>query len=258
MDSSAPIVALLTDFGETDWYVASVKAVLAHLSPSTRVIDITHQVEAGNVRSAAFILSQCYHDFPRGTIFLCVVDPGVGSDRKPIVHYDGDYYFVAPDNGLLALLDSGMCRTYEIEPLRFAAKTRESNTFHGRDVFAPAAAYLAKGKAPSDFCRVLPKFSHEGIQFPEVTQLPTQGTALYFDGFGNAITSLRITMRSPTPHAVVLKSGLQVPFGISYHNVEKGKPIAYLGSGGFLEIAVNLGSARLTLDLEVESDFQLV
>lgn len=258
MDSSPPIVALLTDFGELDWYVASVKAVLARLSPATRVIDITHQVEPGNLRSGAFILSQCYHDFPRGTIFLCVVDPGVGSDRKPIVHYDGDYYFVAPDNGLLSLLDSGMCRTYEIEPLRFGGKMRQSNTFHGRDVFAPAAAFLANGKSPGDFCRVLPKFSHEGIQFPEVSSLPTQGTTVYFDGFGNAITSLRLTAQSPLPSSVILKSGLQIPFSTSYHSVEKGKPVAYLGSGGLLEIAVNLGSARVALDLEAESDFQLV
>lgn len=255
---SPPIIALLTDFGESDWYVASVKAVLARLCPEARVIDITHQVEPGNIRSGAFILSQCYHDFPRGTIFLCVIDPGVGSDRKPIIHYDGDYYFVAPDNGLLALLDSGMCRTYEIEPLRFDAQVRESNTFHGRDIFAPAAAFLANGKEPNSFCTTLPKFAHEGVEFPEVTDLPMKGTTLYFDQFGNAITSLRITPSSPTPEAVVLQNGKRIPFGLSFHNAEKGKPIAYLGSGGFLEIAVNLGSARISLNLEAESDFELV
>ncbi len=258
MVPTPPIVALLTDFGDSDWYVASVKAVLARLCPEANVIDITHKVEPGNIQSGAFILSQCYHDFPRGTVFLCVVDPGVGSDRKPIVHFDGDFYFVAPDNGLLALLDSGMCRTYEIEPHRFDAKVRESNTFHGRDIFAPAAAFLANGHPPSDFCTALPKFGHEGVEFPEVIDLPMPGRALYFDQFGNAITSLRITQSSPMPNAVLLENGERIPFGLTFDSVEKGKPIAYLGSGGFLEIAVNLGSARVSLNLEAESNFQLV
>ncbi|MDQ8185323.1 SAM-dependent chlorinase/fluorinase [Pelagicoccus sp. SDUM812002] len=257
MIPNPPIIAILTDFGESDWYLASVKAVLARISPKANVIDITHQVEPGNIRSGAFILSQCYHDFPRGSIFLCIVDPGVGSERKPIIHYDGDYYFVAPDNGLLGLLDSGMCRTYQIEPHRFDAKVRNSSTFHGRDLFAPAAAFLANGKLPSDFCTPLPKFAHEGVTFPEVHELPMEGRALYFDRFGNAITSLRLTQNSPTPSAVVLKNGDEIPFGLSFHNVSKGKPVAYLGSGGFLEIAINLGSARISLNLEEESDFQL-
>lgn len=258
MVPTPPIIALLTDFGDSDWYVASVKAVLARLCPQANVIDITHKIEPGNIQSAAFILSQCYHDFPKGTVFLCVVDPGVGSDRKPIIHYDGDYHFVAPDNGILALLDSGMCRTYEIEPQRFDAQVRESNTFHGRDIFAPAAAFIANGQPPSNFCTVLPKFGHEGVAFPEVTRLPIQGTALYFDQFGNAITSLRMSLSSPMPDAVILKNGDRIPFGLSFHSVEKGKPVAYLGSGGFLEIAVNLGSARVSLNLEAESAFQLV
>ncbi|MBD5779191.1 SAM-dependent chlorinase/fluorinase [Pelagicoccus sp. NFK12] len=258
MVPTPPIVAILTDFGESDWYVASVKAVLARLCPEAKLIDITHQVEPGNIRSGAFILSQCYHDFPRGTVFLCVVDPGVGSSRKPIIHFDGDYHFVAPDNGLLSLLESGMCRTYEIEPHRFDAQVRESNTFHGRDIFAPAAAFLANGVPPSNFCTALPKFAHEGMDFPEVTELPMKGSTLYFDQFGNAITSLRITRTSPKPEAVVLKNGDKIPFGLSFHSVPKGKPVAYLGSGGFLEIAVNLGSARVSLNLEDESDFELV
>ncbi|MBC2607608.1 SAM hydrolase/SAM-dependent halogenase family protein [Pelagicoccus albus] len=253
-----PLIAILSDFGEKDWYVASMKAVIARICPQARTIDITHQIEPGNVRSAAFVLSQCYTDFPKGTIFLCVVDPGVGTERKPIVHWDGDYSFVAPDNGILSLLNPGMCRTYEIEPLRFDSQTRGSNTFHGRDVFAPAAAMIAKGQNLESFCTRLPKFNHEGVEFPEVLRLPMGGAVLYFDQFGNGITSLRLSRISPKPKGVVLESGDHIPFGTSFSSVPKGKPVAYLGSGGFLEIAVNLGNARVALNLEAESHFQLV
>lgn len=258
MVPTPPLIALLTDFGESDWYVASLKAVLARISPQACTIDISHQVEAGNIPSAAFILSQCYREFPRGTIFLCVVDPGVGSDRKAIVHFDGDYYFVTPDNGTLALLESGMCRVYEIEPHRFDHTGRDSNTFHGRDIFAPAAAFLAKGKQPGDIGSSLPKFAHEGIEFPEVLDLPVRGRVLYFDRFGNAITSLKLTKSSPQPHAAILSDGQRIPFELTYSKVPKGSPVAYLGSGGFLEIAINLGRARTALDLEAASDFELV
>ncbi|EDY82517.1 conserved hypothetical protein [Verrucomicrobiia bacterium DG1235] len=253
-----PLIAILTDFGESDWYVASMKAVIARICPQARSIDITHNVEPGNVRSAAFILSQCYSDFPRGTIFLCVVDPGVGSERKPVIHYDGDYHFVAPDNGLLDLLKPGMCRCYEIENLRIDPQIRTSNTFHGRDIFAPAAAMLAAGHNPGEFGMALPKFAHEGIEFPELIGLPTKGSVIYFDTFGNAITNLRITRNSPNPEAVLLGGGERIPFAKSFSDVAKGKPVAYHGSGDFLEIAVNLGSARISLNLEEERNFECV
>lgn len=252
-----PVIALLTDFGTTDWYVASMKAVIARICPKANVIDISHEIEPGNVKSAAFVLAQCYQDFPRGTTFVCVVDPGVGSKRKPIIHWDGDYHFVAPDNEILGLLKPDMCRVYEIEQHRFDAETRTSNTFHGRDIFAPAAAFLANGASPNDIGIALPRFSHDGFEFPVVKQLPTDGAVIYFDRFGNGITNLRITESSPEPQTVVLSSGQQIPFGKTFSDAAEGGPIAYLGSGGFLEIAVNLGNARVSLNLEAESDFQL-
>lgn len=252
-----PIIALLTDFGTTDWYVASVKAVIARICPKAKVIDISHEIETGNIKSAAFVLSQCYSDFPRGTIFLCVVDPGVGSSRKPIIHWDGDYHYVAPDNGILGLLKPDMCRVYEIEQHRFDAETRESNTFHGRDIFAPAAAFLANGAAPTDIAIALPRFAHEGFEFPVVDALPTPGSVVYFDRFDNGISNLRIEKTSPIPEAVKLESGLEIPFKKTFSDVPKGEAVAYLGSGGFIEIAINLGSARVSLNLEAESNFQL-
>ena len=257
MQQDSPIIAMLTDFGTTDWYVASMKAVIAGICPKAKTIDITHQIEPGNVKSAAFVLSQCYSDFPRGTIFLCVVDPGVGSERMPIIHWDGDYHYVAPDNGILGLLKPDMCRVYEIEQHRFKAETRSSNTFHGRDIFAPAAAFLASGANPSDIGIALPRFAHDGFEFPIVTELPIQGSVIYFDRFGNAISNLKVAKNSPQPEEVVLANGSVIPFRETFSDVQKGDPVAYIGSGGFLEIAINLGNARNGLNLETESDFQL-
>lgn len=258
MVPNPPLIALLTDFGLGDWYVASLKAVIARLCPEARTIDISHNIEPGNIRSAAFVLSQCYRDFPRGTVFLCVVDPGVGSTRKPIIHFDGDYHFVSPDNGTLALLEPGMCRVYQIDPQRIEKPENQSNTFHGRDIFAPAAAYLASGKQANEIGNSLPVFAHEGVAIPEIKMLPAAGSVLYFDHFGNAITSMRIARVCIQPEAVLLKSGLRIPFGKTFADVSKGSPIAYIGSGGFLEIAVNLGNARVSLNLEAESDFEVV
>lgn len=258
MQLDPPIIALLTDFGTTDWYVASMKAVIARICPKAKTIDITHQIEPGNVKSAAFVLSQCYQDFPRGTIFLCVVDPGVGSNRKPIIHWDGDYHYVAPDNGILGLLKPDMCRVYEIEQHRFNAEVRSSSTFHGRDIFAPAAAFLANGAEPSSIGIALPRFAHDGFEFPVVDRLPTRGSVVYFDSFGNGITNLRIAKSSPQPDTVLLANGQKIPVGNTFSDAPQGQPIAYLGSGGFLEIAINLGNARVSLNLEAESDFQLL
>lgn len=259
MQSPPPHIAILTDFGDRDWYVASMKAVIAGICPEARTIDITHKIEAGNIRAAAFVLSQCYRDFPRGTIFLCVVDPGVGSARKPIIHYDGDYYFVAPDNGLLGLLEPGMCRAYEIEPLRMKLpRDTFSNTFHGRDIFAPAAAMLAQGKNPADFASPLPRIAHEGFEFPEVDRIPLEGTIIYFDHYGNAITNLRLGKLSPAPDNVRLSDGTTIPFANAFSDVPEGQPVAYTGSGGFIELAINRGSARISLNLEAEPKFQLI
>lgn len=259
MSKPYPLIAILSDFGDQDWYVASMKAVIAGVCPEARTIDISHQVEPGNIRAGAFILSQCYRDFPRGTVFLCVVDPGVGSSRKPIVHYDGDYYFIGPDNGLFALLEPGMCRVYEIEPHRMRhTGHRLSNTFHGRDIFAPAAALLAEGSNPAEFASPLPRIAHDGIEFPEVNRVPTEGTIIYFDHYGNAITNLRLGKISPLPEKIRLSEGTVIPFANAFSDVPEGQPVAYAGSGGFIELAINRGSARVSLNLEAEPKFQLV
>src|SRR5436190_23539094 len=147
MRSSPPrLVTLLTDFGTADWFVASMKGVLARLAPGTGIIDITHDISPGDMRAGAFALAASYRFFPKGTVHVAVVDPGVGSDRRAIAVRTTNYHFVGPDNGLL----SWALKREEIKTVRALENTAYllhpiSHTFHGRDIFAPVAAHLSRG-----------------------------------------------------------------------------------------------------------------
>jgi len=252
-----PIIALLTDFGDRDWYVASIKGVISRLCPKAQLIDITHKIEPGSVSSAAFVLSQCYRDFPDGTTFLCVVDPGVGSSRRAIMQVGTRYRYVSPDNGLLSLIESDRHHKFEIDPRRAALESRKvSSTFHGRDLFAPAAARLAGGEDPRSLGEELPP-PRSKANCRELDSLPAAGCILYFDRFGNAITNLRTSGLHRHPSALLLDGDLEIPFASCFSDVHPGKPLCYLGSGGFLEIAVNQGSAQDALKLSMRQSVTL-
>ncbi|PJF20688.1 MAG: hypothetical protein CUN56_14900, partial [Phototrophicales bacterium] len=141
------VVALLTDFGLEDIYVGVMKGVIASIAPDVQIVDITHSIRPQNVREGAFALMNSYHYFPPGTTFCVVVDPGVGSKRLPIAVKTADYQFIAPDNGVLSYTLSRIGADYEIVTLENPAYQRDhvSHTFHGRDIFSPAAAYIARG-----------------------------------------------------------------------------------------------------------------
>lgn len=250
-----PTIALLSDFGLTDWYVASMKAVIARGNPAARIIDISHQIEPGNVHAGAFVLSQCYDDFPKGTVFVCVVDPGVGGPRKPIILYTGDYTFVAPDNGILSLLKPCMRRAFEIDVASLDPTLKRSYTFHGRDVFAPVAALLSNGVRPLELGTPVDAIAHLGFEFTVVKHLPQGGQFIYFDHFGNAISNLQLSRSGPFPGLLALENGPLVPFRRSYSEAPENEPVAYVGSGGFVELAINRGSARTALRLEEENAF---
>ena len=143
----AVVIALLTDFGTKDYFVAAMKGVILSINPNAVVVDITHEVPPQDVWTGAFVLKSVYKWFPRGTIFVAVVDPGVGTERAPLLLQTRNYFFVGPDNGVLSLAaqEDGVVAAYRIE----ARLPRVSRTFHGRDVFAPAAAYLSLGISPS-------------------------------------------------------------------------------------------------------------
>jgi len=238
------IVTLLTDFGTADSYVAEMKGVLATYAPSATLVDITHDVSPGDVRAAQYILSRTWMFYPEGTVFVAVVDAGVGTDRRVLGATRFGRYFLAPDNGLLSFL------SMNASFLSIPVLPEAAPTFHGRDVFAPAAGVLANGGS----------FESLGTAITDPVQLPlpiptTDGDAVlgevvYVDRFGTLISNI-------TPNA--LKDGATIhvgdvdvgPLRRTFADVAPGELVAFTGSGGTVEIAVRDGSAMRTLGLGV-------
>lgn len=249
------LIALITDFGTRDWYVASMKAVIAGIAPDARVVDISHEIPMGNVAAGAFALLACHSYFPEGTVFLAVVDPGVGSDRLPVIARSDRYQFVGPDNGLL----SGCLERAETASVRELANPRfrlanVSSTFHGRDIFAPGAAHAARGAPFEEFGPEVVDYRTTGIPFPLVQGKRIGGRILYVDRFGNAITNIPVSALREAlgEHEVSVTVGRRkVPYLSYYSQVRPGRPLALDGSSGFVEISVNRGSAARRLGLRL-------
>ncbi|MGM9992332.1 MAG: S-adenosyl-l-methionine hydroxide adenosyltransferase family protein [Candidatus Bruticola sp.] len=240
---AANIVALLTDFGSQDSYAAIVKGVIWKINADIKLIDITHNVPLGKINRAAFLLESCINWFPEGTVFLAVVDPGVGSQRKAIAIRGEKYFYVGPDNGIFTL-------ALKRDPLRMAVeiavgadKNKEiSNTFHGRDLFAPAAARLAQGEDVRMLGSELKELVKLNISKNRLSDQIGQGSILCIDSFGNLITSLcNLEVRKKVVAAVV--KGHRFPMCRTYSEVKEGEGLAYWGSSDYCELAVNKGSA---------------
>jgi hypothetical protein len=250
-----PVITLTTDFGTRDWFVGSMKGVILGLNPAAGIVDLTHEVPPGDIRSGAWALAAGCRDFPAGSIHVAVVDPGVGGARQAIAVRTARYRFIGPDNGLLALaLRQEQVR--EVRRLTNQALFRLplSRTFHGRDLFAPVAARLSAGLA---FGRLGPPTKHYvELDFPEprTARGVLEGAVVYLDRFGNALTNLSAQWLAGWELAacrVWVRGRVPCPFGESYGAVPEGKPVAVLGSTGRLEIALNRGSAAEALGIRV-------
>lgn len=249
------IIAFITDFGNDDWYVGSMKGIVLRINPGVRLVDITHDIPAGDVNAGAFALLSSFWSFPRQTVFAVVVDPEVGSERKTLVAKTDDYFFVGPDNGVLSLVfrqgKAVDVRTFQEK--RYMLK-HVSNTFHGRDIFAPAAAYLTRERSLSAFGPKYPDYVQLKWPEPEVSSDRIRGEVVYIDHFGNAITSIdaisieRLNGKSKYASCSKCES---IPVRSYYIEVEDGDPIALIGSSGFLEISINRGSAASSLSIHV-------
>lgn len=258
-----PTIALLTDFGTTDTYVGVMKAVIRGIAPDAALVDLTHAVQPQNIKQGAFLLLNSYRYFPVGTVFLVVVDPGVGSTRKPIAVRAGDYAFVAPDNGVLSYVLSEIehyqAVQLENEQFRLAGT---SNTFHGRDLFAPAAAHLAAGVPLEEFGKPVEKPVILRDAALKVAEGRLHGEVLHIDHFGSAVTSIGLLnwgkekrlslmprfgnvpkMTFPVDDITVL-CGDQLIIGIqrTYAEVAQNKALALVGSNGYLELSINGGN----------------
>jgi S-adenosylmethionine hydrolase len=245
-----PLIALLTDFGLRDHYAGTMKGVALGVCPDITFVDISHDIAPHDVLGGALELAAAYRYFPHGTIFLAVVDPGVGSTRHGIAADTGDYRFVAPDNGVLSVVFDQVTpkRVVELSDRRYARPTI-SRTFEGRDRFAPAAAWLAKGINLTALGRPAGSLVRLDVPWPRVTPEGIEGQVLRVDRFGNLITNIDDATLEKMSGAVGVTIGSRaIPRLVStYADVSPGELCALVGSSERLEIAVNGGSAAEVL-----------
>lgn len=245
------IITLLSDFGLKDPYVAEMKAVILSIHPQARVVDITHEIEKFNIRTGAFVLASATPYFPVGTIHVAVVDPGVGTKRRPIIIETKRSYYVGPDNGLLMLAaqKEGLGHVYHVNNPRYML-SRVSRTFHGRDVFAPVAAHLARGSPPSEFGPEIQDYAFPEFAKPHMRKGELSGEVLHIDDFGNVVTNVsaddleKMNIREGCSLRVKLDGKtLTLKLCSAYGEVPAKTPLAIIGSNNFLEVSVNRGSA---------------
>ena len=247
------VVSLTTDFGSQDWFVGTMKGVILSINPKAALVDITHQVGPGDIRAGAFALAASYRLFPKGTVHAVVVDPGVGSARRAIAVQTAEHFFVGPDNGVLswALRRERVQAIHALENERYRLQP-VSRTFHGRDVFAPAAAYLSRGLAVAKLGPALNGFVRLSWPEPRRVGRGVSGEVLYVDRFGNAITNIEPgAIKGLGQGALQVWRGGKRLCGVAeyYQAVPQGRTVAVFGSSGLLEVAVNGGSAAERLGL---------
>ena len=247
-------VALLTDFGTRDHYAGTLKGVVLTVCPEATLVDIGHDIPAHDVIAGALELAACYRYFPHGTIFLVVVDPGVGSSRRGLAADIGDYKFVAPDNGVLSavFLESPPRRVVELTERKYALPT-VSRTFEGRDRFAPAAGYLAKGVALVSLGKSISNYHSIDLPRPAVSATELTGEVLRIDRFGNLITNIdrRTLEQFAGGRSIAIEIGGTAILRIvaTYAEAPPGELCAMFGSTDHLEVAINAGDAAATLRL---------
>lgn len=240
-------ITLTTDFGTRDWFVGAMTGVVLGINPRAVIVDLTHEIPPGDVRAGAFALMAACRYFPKGTVHVAVVDPGVGSQRRAIAVQTANCLFVGPDNGVLswALARDKIKAIQQLENPKYFAKTI-SRTFHGRDIFAPVAAHLSRGLPLKQLGRELQDFVH--LPWPKPTQRrgEIRGEIVHLDHFGNAITNIEAELLPAGRKVkceVMAKREVHCALGPFYSAVPANSPVAMIGSSGFLEIAVNGGSA---------------
>jgi S-adenosylmethionine hydrolase len=246
-----PIITLTTDFGLTDHFVGTIKGVILSISPEIEIVDISHSVQAFDVLDGALTIAQAYSYFPSGTVHLVVVDPGVGTARRPILVSSDRHHFVAPDNGVLSMVYAREERLhtrhvtaehYSLQPI--------SNTFHARDIFAPVAAWLAKGVDSEKFGDEITDFVRFNPPKPKSVNGNTlRGVILKVDRFGNLVTNITpkdapmLFGAEPAPFKIVLGKNEITSILSNYSEGSPGEVFGILGSMGYLEISANRGSA---------------
>ena len=260
------LITLLTDFGDRDSFVASMKGVILTINPHATLVDLSHHVPPHSVENAAYLLKSCYQYFPEGTVHVAVVDPGVGSARRPLIAKSEHYFFLAPDNGLLTLIlaeDSEM-EVREIENVDYRL-TSPGRTFDGRDLFAPAAAWLTRQQPFASFGQRIDNCKTFTITKPKWETRALVGEIVYVDRFGNLISNLtphhvkeiRDVTKRPNPLIRIAGHTIDGLVG-SYHEGDAQMPRALINSNGQLEIFLKETSAALLLQLGTKEAVRLM
>lgn len=250
------IITLTTDFGTDDHLVGTLKGVILKINPEVTLVDITHHVTPFDLLDGALSIGAAYPYFPPKTIHVVIVDPGVGTERRPLLVSGNNQYFIAPDNGVLSVIyereHSNMvvrhanAEHYFLQPL--------SKTFHGRDLFAPVAAWLSKGWQTAAMGDEISDYKRFALPQPKAVDGGTKGVVLRIDPFGNLVTNFRV---EDLPVEAQNGGGLKLKVG--NHEVSRlvdtfahgkaGEPVAYIGSSGYVEVALNKGNASRTLSV---------
>ena len=245
------LITLLTDFGLQDAYVGVMKGVIKKINSHVDLIDLTHNIPRQNLFSASFVLQSAIDFFPKNTIHLVVVDPGVGSQRKAIVMVCNKSYFVCPDNGVLTGVLSRYKpeKVYSLTNSKYWLSQKVSNTFHGRDIFAPVAAHLANGIPLDSLGEPIDSNNLIKLSLPtmEIMGDTIIGAIHYIDIYGNLITNIPAEVLQGKSW-YVLDQEIKINSNLTYSSVKRSDLVALIGSHGYLEIAVNGGSAKMMLD----------
>ena len=254
------IVTLLTDFGLSDPFVGIMHGVLLKRHADFKIVDLTHGIEPQNIHQAAFWIASSYRDFPDGTVHMVVVDPGVGSDRRPLIAEADGHYFVAPDNGVLDLVlreaQQVEVRALKTWPLNLE---RVSKTFHGRDIFAPAAAEIGSGRLwMSELGQVIDNFQRLDISEPTKELASVRGQIFTSDHFGNLFSTIPRVLYEDMKDPEVRVGTLVLPLKETYAQVAHGEPVALTNAFDRLEIAVRNGHAQRELGFVIGQVIEII
>lgn len=266
MPSAISVVTLLTDFGDRDYFVASMKGVILNINPQARVVDLSHTVRPQDIEDAAYLLKSCYRYFPDGTIHVAVVDPGVGTSRRPLLVTTSRYFFLAPDNGVLSYVfqDELSVEVRAVQNKQYRLDS-EGATFDGRDLFAPAAAWLTRGQAPGSYGPLIRDAVKLPIPEPAWLNAALTGQIVYVDRFGNLISNLtplhlKEVQGATKRAAVTIRIAGTAIEGLvgSYEEGTPNAPGALINSNGQVEIFIKRGSAAEVLKVGRGERIQLL
>lgn len=251
------LITLSTDFGLKDSYVGTLKGVILSINSRAKIVSITQEISPYNIASAAYLLKSYYSYFPKGTIHLIVVDPGVGTGRQAILAKSRDYYFIAPNNGLLTYVTKGIEKAVSLTNSDYFL-SEKSHTFHGRDIFAPVAAHLSKGVAMEEFGQPFEELIEFSQLNPEIGKDVIKGKVIHIDRFGNLVTNITKEILATCNFLRLEIKGHKIrELRENYMDGKKEEVFAIFGSLNHLEISANCGSAKDLLSVEKEEEVLL-